>query len=88
MKYEIYFSRKCVLIYVSVMFIVICIFFMNKFFEISFFGEKCVMKKVLYGKEGMCVFIVMYSVIIFFILCFLIWFIFVDIVVYFLFFLS
>lgn len=80
MKYEKDFSRKRVLIYVVVMFIVMCIFFMNKFFEVRFFGEKCVIKNVLYGKDGMWVFIILYSVVIFYILCFLMWFIFVDII--------
>ena len=82
MKYETHFSRKRVLIYVSVMFIVTCILSMNKFFEISLSGEKCVTKKAPYGKEGTRAFIVTYSVITFFIPCLLTWFTFADIAVH------
>ena len=54
---------------------------MNKFFEISLSGEKCVTKKAPYGKEGTRAFIVTYSVITFYIPCVLTWFTFADIAI-------
>lgn len=81
MKYEKHFSRKRVLIYVAAMFIVTCILSMNKFFEISLSGEKCVTRKAPYGKEGTRAFIVTYSVITFYIPCVLTWFTFADIAI-------
>ncbi|PFX24618.1 Rhodopsin, G0-coupled [Stylophora pistillata] len=81
MKYEKHFSRKRVLIYVGVMFIVTCILSMNKFFEISVSGEKCITKKAPYGKEGTRAFIVTYSVITFYMPCLSTWFTFADIAI-------
>lgn len=81
MKYEKHFSRKRVLVYVAVMFVITCILSMNKFFEISLSGEKCVTKKAPYGKEGTRAFIITYSVVTFYIPCFLTWLTFGDIAI-------
>lgn len=79
MKYEKHFSRKRVLIYIAVMFIVTCILSMNKFFEVRLSEEKCVTKNAPYGKEGTRAFIISYSLVTFYIPCFLTWFTFGDI---------
>ena len=79
MKYEKHFSKKRVLIYVAAMFIVTCILSMNKFFEVRLSGEKCVTKNAPYGEDGTRAFIISYSVVTFYIPCFLTWFTFADI---------
>ena len=81
MKYEKYFSRKRVVVYVTAMFVVACILSMNKFFEISLSGDKCQTKKAPYGKEGTRTFIITYSVVTFYIPCLLTWLIFADIAI-------
>ena len=55
------------------MFIVTCILSMNKFFETSLAGKKCVSKKAPYGKHGTRAFIIAYSFVAFYIPCLLTW---------------
>ena len=81
MKYEKHFSRKRVIIYVAAMYIATCILSMNKFFENSLSGEKCTTKKAPYGEEGTQAFVITYSLVAFYIPCFLTWLMFADIAI-------
>ena len=72
-KYKDQFSRKRIIIYVFVMFIITCILSMNKFFEISLDDKKCISKKAPYGKYGTRAFIISYSLVAFYIPCLLTW---------------
>ena len=72
-KYKNQFSRKRIILYVFIMFIVTCILSMNKFFESSFDGKKCISKKAPYGKYGTRAFIISYSFVAFYIPCLLTW---------------
>lgn len=76
MKYQKHFSKKRVIIYVAAMFVATCILSINKFFENSLSDVKCVTKKAPYGEEGTRAFVVTYSLIAFYLPCFLTWFIF------------
>ena len=72
-KYKNQFSRKRIILYVFIMFIITCILSMNKFFESSFDGKKCISKKAPYGKYGTRAFIISYSFVAFYIPCLLTW---------------
>lgn len=72
-QYKNKFSRKRIVIYVTGMFVVTCILSMNKFFENSLAGNKCVSKKAPYGKHGTRAFVFAYSFIAFYIPCFITW---------------
>ena len=72
-QYRIKFARKRVVIYIIGMFVVTCILSMNKFFEYSLAGGRCVSKKVHYGKHGTRAFVFAYSFIAFYIPCFITW---------------
>ena len=72
-KYKHQFKRKRIIVYVFIMFIVTCILSMNKLFETSLYGNKCVSKKAPYGKYGTRAFIVAYSCVAFYIPCLLTW---------------
>ena len=72
-QYRNKFNRKRIVIYIIGMFVVTCILSMNKFFENSLAGTKCVSKKAPYGKHGTRAFIFAYSFVAFYIPCFITW---------------
>lgn len=72
-QYRNKFNRKRIVIYVLGMFVVPCILSMNKFFENSLAGTKCISKKAPYGKHGTRAFIFAYSFVAFYIPCFITW---------------
>ncbi|XP_078359264.1 galanin receptor 2a-like [Oculina patagonica] len=71
--YKNQFSRKRIIIYVFIMFIITCLLSMNKFFESSLAGKKCISKKAPYGTYGTRAFIIAYSFVAFYIPCLLTW---------------
>ena len=72
-KYKVQFSRKRIILYVFVMFLITCVLSMNKFFETSLDVNKCISKKAPYGKHGTRAFIISYSFVAFYIPCLLTW---------------
>jgi len=82
-QYKNKFSRKRIVIYVICMFVVTCILSMNKFFETSLAGKKCVTKKAPYGKHGTRAFIFAYSFAAFYIPCLITWLTFAHITLHF-----
>ncbi|XP_068710371.1 blue-sensitive opsin-like [Montipora foliosa] len=83
MQYKNKFSRKRIVIYVILMFIVTCILSMNKFFESSASGNKCNSKKAPYGKHGTQAFVLVYCLVAFYVPCFITWFTFAHITLHF-----
>ncbi|XP_022786137.1 beta-4C adrenergic receptor-like [Stylophora pistillata] len=72
-KYKHQFKRKRTIVYVFIAFMITCILSMNKLFETSLDGSKCVTDKAPFGIDGTRAFVIVYSFVAFYIPCLLTW---------------
>lgn len=72
-KYRHHFKRRRTILYVAITFMITCILSMNKLFETSLHGSKCVTDKAPYGIDGTRVFVIAYSFVAFYFPCLVTW---------------
>ena len=73
LKYKNHFTRKRLLLYIVTSWVCTCLLQINKFFEWKLTGSKCSSVKASYGVRGTQAIIIVYSLIGFYIPCFIAW---------------